>query len=46
MTTNLLVQEHVEWDFALYMDILPRVSSQRKFWPKEFGYVVLIEVSF
>jgi len=28
------------------MEILPGVSSPRKFRPKEFGYVVLIKISF
>jgi len=39
-------KEHSEWDFASYMDILPGAASQIKIWPKEFGYVVLIKISF
>jgi len=39
-------KEHREWDFAPYMDILPGVSSQGMEEKIEFGYVVLIEVSF
>jgi len=35
-------EEHVEWDFALYMDILTVASSQRKY---DLD-VLLIEVYF
>jgi len=30
---NLIGKEYTEWDLALYMDILPGVSSQRKWSP-------------
>jgi len=39
-------KEHAERDFDLYMDIVPGASSQSKIYPKEFGCVVLIKVSF